>query len=77
MKIYEVVIANHLDDTNYSVLVASVEPLDKNNININAIVGIIDEYTFISDVRIPELVGNPWDIKEVEEIEEIRNKYFN
>ena len=77
MKIYEVIIANHLDDTNYSVLVASAEPLDKNNININAIVGIIDEYTFISDVRIPELVGNPWDIKEVEEIEEIRNKYFN
>ena len=77
MKIYEVVIANHLDDTNYSVLVASVEPLDKNNININAIVGIIDEYTFISDVRIPKLIGNGWNMDEYEEIEEIRNKYFN
>ncbi len=77
MKIYEVIIANHLDDTNYSVLVASAEPLDKNNININAIVGIIDEYTFISDVRIPKLISNAWDVEEFEEIEEIRNKYFN
>lgn len=77
MKIYEVIIANYLDDTNYSVLVASAEPLDKNNININAIVGIIDEYTFISDVRIPKLISNAWDVEEFEEIEYIRNKYFN
>jgi hypothetical protein len=77
MKIYEVIIANYLDDTNYSVLVASAEPLDKNNININAIVGIIDEYTFISDVKIPKLIGNVWNMDEYEEIEEIRNKYFN
>jgi hypothetical protein len=76
MKVYEVVIGNHLDSTNYSKLVVSCEPLTKNSYNINPIVGIDEEWHYVLEVKVPKIATNPWTKEEWDEMEEFKNKYF-
>ena len=84
MTIYQIVIGNTCDDSTYSVLVASEEPLDKGNINIRAIAGLSLEVEFdrggdeqfVLAVNVPILRGNAWNAEEAFEIDDIREKYF-
>ena len=79
MKLYEIIVANYLDDTNYSVLVLSEEPLCKNNININAIAGIErnNEYYYVSNVQEPTIKTNIWDESDIQKCDEIRKLINN
>jgi len=79
MKLYEIIVANYLDDTNYSVLVLSEEPLCKNNININAIAGIErdNEYYYVSKVQEPTIKNNLWDESDIQKCDEIRKLINN
>jgi hypothetical protein len=79
MKLYEIIVANYLDDTNYSVLVLSEEPLCKNNININAIAGIErdNEYYYVSKVQEPTIKTNLWDESDIQKCDEIRKLINN
>jgi len=77
MKVYEIIIGNHLDDSTYSKLVLSEEPITKDNINIDHIVGLgNDAYYFVIQVQIPKPITNPHTEKENEQMEYIKNKYF-
>jgi hypothetical protein len=75
MKLYEIIVANYLDDTNHSVLVLSEEPLCKNNININAIAGIErdNEHYYVSKVQEPIIKANIWDVSDIEKCEQMQN----
>jgi hypothetical protein len=79
MKLYEIIVANYLDDTNYSVLVLSEEPLCKNNININAIAGIErdSEHYYVSKVQEPTIKTNLWDESDIQKCDEIRKLINN
>jgi len=74
MKLYEIIVANYLDDTNYSVLVLSEEPLCKNNSNIHFHAGIEQnsEYYYVSRVQVPTIKTNIWDLQDDEKCDEIR-----
>lgn len=72
MILYEIIIGNNLDSTNFSKLVLSNEPLCKKNINIYSIAGINKDYYNIIDVVYPKIEINAWDASEFEELDRIR-----
>jgi len=76
MKVYEVVIGNYLDSTNYSKLVVSCEPLTKISSNISSMVGLDGEWQYILEVKVPKIIKNCWTEEEWNEMEEFKNKYF-
>lgn len=76
MKVYEIVVGNYLDDSNYSKLVLSEEPLTMENANINAIAQIKPDWEKIVSVKVPQLIMNAWTEEEWNEMSDIKNKYF-
>jgi hypothetical protein len=75
MALYEITIANSMDDTNYSKLVLSHEPLTIDNINIKAIAKIDEEWgEYISSISIPNVSINAWDAQEFNELDRLKTK---
>ena len=74
MILYEITVGNFMDDTNYSVLVLSNEPLCKNNINIEAIAEIDKDFEYIESVKNPKVKINAWDENDFNELEIVRKQ---
>lgn len=69
MALYEITIANSMDDSNYSKLVLSNEPLTIDNISIKSIAGIDENHgEYITSVNIPVVLINAWDEIEFNEL---------
>ena len=72
--LYAVVVSSTLDDTSYTDLVLSNEPLCISNINIKAIVGINNsDCYYVSSVSLANIIINAWDEGEFKALEEIKN----
>ena len=75
MKIYEIVIGNHLDDSNFSKMVMTSAPIETISIDDLLGVGTTDWYHIVS-FKVPNLIINPHDSDELKEMNEIKSKYF-
>lgn len=77
MVLYEIIIGNYGDDTNFSKLVLSNEPLCKNNINIYSIAKISEsekDWYYIIDVKAPSIEINAWDDVEFNQLDNLRQQ---
>jgi hypothetical protein len=63
MKLYQITIANYLDDSSYDLLMLSFEPLDKNS---SSLARFNDEWVYVHSVKEAKILFNAWDESEHE-----------
>ena len=75
MALYEIIICNSLDNTNYSKFILSNEPLQKNTFGLNSLCKIQEDFgEYIREVKIPHIELNIWFAEELDELNEIKQK---
>jgi len=74
MALYEITIGNRMDDSYYTKLVLSEEPLFDDSLSAKSIAGLDEGWgEYIAGVRIASVFINSWDSEEHNKLTEIRN----
>ncbi len=63
MKLYQITMANYIDDSSYDLLMLSFEPLDKNS---SSLARFNDEWGYVNSVKEAKILFNAWDESEHE-----------